>query len=158
LRSNLPLFMPFGTKEIADSSKDLSEKIGNFMESTSKLGESTKILSQSTNDLIASTSGLQKSTQLVGESTTQLTQEMTAFRQEMHSFVGEMGLLRTSLDKTAEVLATQLSHLSNILQDFGKYATRSMVDNIKESASTSIGKVFPNLGKLLPNRDDKSSS
>lgn len=138
--------MPFGTKEIADTSKELSDQVKEMNKNMDNLSKTTQGLADTCQQFKSSTDNLQQSMTSFGNTTSQLTTEMNGFRQDMRSFTDEMVKLRGSLDKTSDVLAIQISNLASVLQDFGKHMTRSMVDNIREEASNSLSKIFP-LGK-----------
>jgi len=135
--------MPFGTKEIADSSKDLTEQVKSMNSNMDNLSKTTQALANTCQEFKSSTDNLQQSMASFSNNTNQLTNEMDGFRKDMRSFTEEMGKLRNSLDKTSDVLAVQISNLASVLQDFGKYMTRSMVDNIREEASNSLSKILP---------------
>jgi hypothetical protein len=149
--------MPFGTKEIADTSKELADSVKLMINGTTELGKGTQILAQASQGLIDSTSEFQKSTQFMAENTEKLVNEMQGFRQDMQLLSTEMGKMTNSLEKTADVLTAQLSQLNNTLADFGKNMTKSMMSNLREEASSSFGKLIPGLPNILGKKDEKKS-
>ena len=83
---------------------------------------------------------------------------MQCFREEMQTMSSEMSRMSDSLEKTATLLSTQLSQLNVTLADFGKNITQSFMNNLREEASTSIGKLIPGMSNLLGKKTDKKPS
>ena len=133
--------MPFGSKEIGDATKLLSDKTTDLAKHTEGLTDNTAYLAEYTKGLSDTTVSLTEQTKGLKESTGQLQKTMVDFGGQMQDMTQQMHGLQGSIDRMGDTLAEQLSTLNKTLQSFGKTMTQSMVDNVKDNLS--IRKILP---------------
>jgi methyl-accepting chemotaxis protein len=137
--------MPFGTEKIAESSKELGDKVDALIDSMRVLNQGTAQLAQTTSQFGDAMKIFTEQMVQMNARFHELSGNFTTFQTEMQAMTQQIRTMAEATQGMQSGMTEELKALNGTLHDLGKHMTVSMVENVKDSLS--LNKI---LKKIVP--------